>query len=106
MNKSSINSFWAKVNKSDGCWTWTASKRKFGYGAFVWADSEGRIIQGRAHRFSYELHHGPIPLGICVLHKCDNPACVRPSHLFLGTRADNNFDMLSKGRHVCGGTRI
>jgi hypothetical protein len=98
MNKNTIRRFWSKVNKSGGCWLWKASKRNKGYGAFVWADEKGDIIQGRAHRFSYELHCGKIPNGLCVLHKCDNPACVRPSHLFLGSKAENNEDMFLKKR--------
>lgn len=95
--------FWSKVNKSGDCWLWTASKRNKGYGAFVYV-VDGEIVQGRAHRFSWELHFGPIPEGLCVLHKCDTPACVRPSHLFLGSKADNNRDMHEKGRSVPGGT--
>ena len=103
MNEDVKKRFWAKVIKTDECWLWTASKRAKGYGAFVWRSS-GKIIQGRAHRFSWELHKGPIPEDKCVLHKCDVPACVRPDHLFLGTKAENNADMVAKGRHVKGGT--
>jgi len=95
--------FWAKVNKTEGCWLWTGAKRNKGYGAFVYAKN-GEAVQGRAHRFSYELHVGPIPDGLNVLHRCDTPACVRPDHLFLGTIAENNADMHAKGRHVKGGT--
>lgn len=95
--------FWSKVVKSDGCWIWKASKRSKGYGAFVYQRGED-IIQGRAHRYSWELHYGDIPPGLCVLHHCDTPACVRPEHLWLGTKAENNADMVAKGRHVRGGT--
>ena len=104
MNAKTIQCFWAKVNKTDSCWLWTASKRHKGYGAFVWADKNGCIVQGRAHRFIWEIKNGKIPEGMCVLHKCDTPACVNPEHLFLGTKAENNRDMCAKKRHVKGGT--
>lgn len=95
--------FWAKVDKTDSCWLWTASKRYKGYGAFTYRKN-GRVIQGRAHRYSYELHKGEIPLGLFVLHECDTPSCVNPAHLFLGTNEDNVKDMMTKGRHISGGT--
>lgn len=103
-----IARFWAKVSKSepDECWLWTASKRNKGYGAFAYTTG-GILVQDRAHRFSYVLHHGDIPDGLHVLHNCpdgDNPACVNPVHLWLGTKADNNADMRAKGRSVPGGT--
>jgi len=98
--------FWGKVRKTkDACWIWAASKRSKGYGAFVWTDPGGRIVQGRAHRFAWQLARGPIPEDMCVLHHCDVPACVRVDHLYLGTRADNNADMIAKGRKRNGGTR-
>lgn len=99
-----IQHFWAKVAKGEGCWLWTASSRPKGYGAFAWTNDEGHMIQTSAHRFSWELAHGPIPKGMCVLHRCDTPACVNPDHLWLGTLNDNNQDMCRKGRHVSGGT--
>lgn len=104
MNQQTIERFWAKVNKTDTCWIWTGSKRNKGYGAFVWRDETSRVIQGRSHRFVYELLVGAIPKGMMVLHQCDNPACVNPKHLFLGTNQDNVTDMCRKGRHVSGGT--
>jgi hypothetical protein len=104
MKAETIARFWAKVKRTQGCWLWSASKRSKGYGAFVWADGSGHVVQGRAHRFAWELANGPIPVGACVLHRCDTPACVRVEHLFLGTRAENNADMRRKGRAVAGGT--
>jgi len=95
-----VERFWEKVQKTDSCWMWTASKRYKGYGAFIWKDKDGRIIQGRAHRFSWTIHKGDIPEGIFVLHHCDQPACVNPEHLFLGTNQDNVNDKMKKGRHV------
>ena len=89
--------FWNKVNKQEnGCWEWTASERDGGgrgYGGF-WLDGKWR----KAHRASWILEHGAIPVGLHVLHHCDNPPCVNPDHLWLGTHADNVRDMHAKGR--------
>jgi hypothetical protein len=86
--------FWSKVKKGPGCREWTGSRSQLGYG-FV---NRTLYTTGFAHRFSWILKHGKIPRGLFVLHKCDNPPCVNPKHLFLGTQRDNVLDMLVKGR--------
>ena len=87
--------FWRKVDKSGECWLWQgATYCRMHYGCL---GIGGRTT--RAHRFSWELHNGPIPDGLCVLHRCDVPRCVNPDHLFLGTKLDNMKDRTAKGRH-------
>lgn len=87
--------FEAKVRKTATCWEWTANLDKDGYGQ-IWVDKQRR--RARAPRVAWELYIGPIPPKQCVLHHCDNPKCVRPSHLFLGSVCDNNQDRARKGR--------
>lgn len=85
--------FWAKVSKTDGCWEWMGSRNNRGYGQL---GLNGKLVL--AHRFSMGM-----PAGALVLHRCDNPPCVRPSHLFLGSHVDNMADMKSKGRRTWRG---
>jgi hypothetical protein len=89
--------FNSKIKVTPSCWVWTASIGSTGYGQI--SASGG---PKKAHRVSYEMHIGPIPDGLCVLHKCDNPVCVNPAHLFLGTRTENAKDKVSKGRQARG----
>ena len=86
--------FWNKVDKTDDCWNWTASKNIQGYGYFRF---DGKMR--KAHRMAWLLVNGEIPDGMCVCHTCDNPGCVNPIHLWLGTNQDNMDDMNNKGRH-------
>lgn len=86
--------FWSKVDQTGECWEWTAHRQQRGYGQFVVRKG---VFYG-AHVVSYALTHGPIPPGMSICHRCDNPPCVRPDHLFLGTQSDNAYDMFAKGR--------
>jgi len=94
MNTGVEDRFWSKVQKTENCWLWMGARTKLGYG------QRGGRKTGRryTHRLSWEMRFGPIPEGLCVLHHCDNPPCVNPDHLFLGTKKDNTQDMIAKGR--------
>lgn len=96
MKKSYEESFWEKVDKTEGCWLWTAAKNGGGYGAFFRKD--GRFGTNMAHRIAFQLAYGAIPDGMIIMHTCDNRACVNPAHLVPGTHQDNVDDMVRKGR--------
>lgn len=92
--------FWKKVKKGSPseCWIWTASLNFYGYGQI----SRKRSVPIRANIASWILNRGPVPKGMCVCHHCDNPACVNPDHLFIGTHQDNVDDKMRKGRYFKG----
>jgi hypothetical protein len=99
LTESDKKRFWSKISKAGDCWLWQAGRFGSGYGMFK--------VQGKnlgAHRVAYELQRGPIPDGRLVLHRCDNPACCNPGHLFLGTHADNTADKCAKNRQAKGPT--
>jgi hypothetical protein len=90
--------FWLKVQKTETCWLWIGAHHPQGYGNIT--VSKGKTKP--AHILSWEIHFGPIPEGMKVLHSCDNPPCVKPDHLFLGTQTQNIADMDAKGRRSRG----
>ena len=93
--------FWRHVTKGDGCWEWDGWRSAAGYGRLYY-----RGTSKAAHRLSWELANGrPIPKGSVVLHACDNPPCVRPDHLSVGSHSDNAKDAIGKGRPWSGGYR-
>jgi hypothetical protein len=88
--------FWRYVYRTPTCWIWFGAKKELGYGVM----GRGRRGEGiiKAHRASWEIHHGPIPEGRNVLHRCDRPECVNPEHLYLGSLEDNARDMAMRDR--------
>ena len=94
-----LERFWNQVNKTETCWVWAGDTDKDGYGRLWNNEKKG---SERTHRLSWEIHNGPIPSDQQVLHQCDNPPCIRPNHLFLGTNTDNNNDAITKGRNPQG----
>lgn len=93
MNKQEVHNFWKRVFKTEQCWNWTGT-RVGGYGQFEMNSG----IKIAAHRYSWRLHFGEFDLKLYVCHKCDNPSCVNPNHLFLGTQKANMQDCSAKGR--------
>jgi hypothetical protein len=94
LSDSIVAKFWEYVEIKEGCWGWNANKNR-GYGTLYTAPGSS---PARANRVSWEIHFGQIPEGLNVCHKCDNPECTRPDHLFLGTQKENIADALRKGR--------
>src|SRR5437899_3345664 len=101
LNENLIGRFWRMVDQRSRseCWPWLGHTNRKGYGRIYGGIGQDNGVQS-AHRVSYRIHYGAIPGKLWVLHRCDNPPCVNPAHLFIGTVADNVRDMMAKGRHV------
>ena len=92
--------FWEKVDRrsTDECWPWLGGVNRLGYGRFATSTTRGNVTLVLPHRYSWELHFGPVPAGLNVLHACDEPGCVNPRHLMVGTQRANMLDATRKGR--------
>lgn len=99
-SKGILDRFWSKVEKTDTCWLWTGATTKCGYGVLKIGGRKGKPVY--AHRLSLEIHSGKPLEAAHVVHRCDNPRCVNPAHLFPGTNQDNIADMVAKGRQARG----
>lgn len=99
-----IAHFWSKTEPSGTCHEWTLSTNTHGYGQVMLPRrlTAGRMVLARTHQVAWQLIHGPLPVGMCVCHRCDNRPCCNPDDLFLGTKADNAHDMVAKGRSARG----
>ena len=93
-----MDRLWNRTNRESGCWEWIGCKDGSGYGLI---SLNGKMV--KTHRLAWELTYGSIPNGLFVCHHCDNPACINPEHLFLGTNKDNMQDKIKKGRRNGGG---
>jgi hypothetical protein len=98
MGKQRIFSF--RIKENNGCWEWCSKRDRAGYGQLT---RERKNLM--AHKLSYQIFVGPIKKGLYVCHKCDNPPCIRPDHLFLGTQKQNMKDCIEKGRFKIGGNK-